>query len=241
MDALNHSMLSIRAFGRENRTELLFVVLILHACVYAALNRTLEDFIHYPAILAVITTAGIHYYLVSFWISTGARVKLERSLLWGWFVYIPIIAVACGIAYYSAWVVIKDAYLWLQAFVPSRPFAYAITIPVVLLIGYALFQFRLRCRFFYGLGEATVGVLVAVMRVPVSGGDPFDWESAVYIAMLTAGVFLVVRGFDNMHTGLRPDSYDAFLKAINENEAWMRRIRASRTLSADEKAPPEQG
>jgi hypothetical protein len=69
----------------------------------------------------------------------------------------------------------------------------------------ALFYFRLRLRSVYGVTEAMAGLAVAGQRAPtefVLGDGTF------YFAVLTAGVYLVVRGFDNIHQGLTKEPFD---------------------------------
>lgn len=170
---------------------------------------------------------------MSHWLIGGAR-PLNRKMLVALFIYIPGGAIVCGIIYYAGWAVLKDGYLWIQTLVTPRVFAYAVTPTAVLITGYVLFSFRTHARFFYGIAEALVGVFVAMLRIPSAGGDPFAWDSTIYLAMLTAGVFLVVRGFDNMQTGLKPDSYDEILKEFREREARMLKNWAARERVAEE-------
>jgi hypothetical protein len=210
----------VGTFLRQNRVEVLAAVLLLLTCVYAVLNRTLYDLLVYPALIAAVTVFAGHGMLMSHWVIGGAR-PLNRKMMAALFLYVPGGAIGCGIIYYAGWVALKDGYFWLQTVVPPRAFAYVVTPPAVLIVGYVLFSFRAHARFFYGLTEALVGVSVAILRVPAAGGDPFAWDSTIYLAMLTAGVFLVVRGFDNMQSGLKPDSYDSILKELQEREARM--------------------
>jgi hypothetical protein len=77
---------------------------------------------------------------------------------------------------------------------------------IVLALGGALFLFRLKHRAIYGCTEIIVGVLIGIDRF----GDPWQTGAAlatstntVSLALsLSAGVYLVVRGADNVHEGL---------------------------------------
>ena len=69
--------------------------------------------------------------------------------------------------------------------------------------GLLFFQFRLRQRFIYGLTEACVGVLVAMHRVTMEEWPGVPKSTAFYVALLTAGIYLVVRGLDNMYQARR--------------------------------------
>ena len=63
-----------------------------------------------------------------------------------------------------------------------------------------LFLFRYYCRSIYGLSETLVGLIVAASRVwnnDIPASDP-----SLYLAILTAGVYLVVRGLDNIYQGI---------------------------------------
>ena len=71
--------------------------------------------------------------------------------------------------------------------------------------GLLFFYFRLRQRFLYGLTEALVGVSIAAHRISNEPGDGLPSETGFYIAVLTAGVYLVVRGLDNMHQAIKCD------------------------------------
>jgi len=80
---------------------------------------------------------------------------------------------------------------------------------VALALGTILFYFRLKWRFCYGLTEAVVGVIVASQRFYSDAVLGRETSTApVLLAILTAGVYLVVRGADNMHQGLVKEPLD---------------------------------
>jgi hypothetical protein len=87
---------------------------------------------------------------------------------------------------------------------------------LLLIVGVSLFFFRLKARFFFGLGEALVGFLIGISKIPESA-DPITWNLDVVIVMMTASIFLLVRGFDNMHAGLSSNP-DAILKSFYDSE-----------------------
>lgn len=78
-----------------------------------------------------------------------------------------------------------------------------------LAIGSMFFFIRLKWRFVYGVSEACAGVVVASQRFYT---DAVVGTSAsttpIVLAILTAGVYLVVRGADNMHQGLVKEPLD---------------------------------
>lgn len=70
-----------------------------------------------------------------------------------------------------------------------------------LLVSACLFWFRLKCQFLYGCSEACVGVLVALLRI-LSDAETAQVSTPQFLLLLlTAGVYLIVQGFDNMHKG----------------------------------------
>jgi len=79
---------------------------------------------------------------------------------------------------------------------------------VVLSLGSLLFYFRLRWRSLYGATEALVGVSVAAHRVIGIQKDPSALDLELFLALPTASIYLVVRGFDNVHQGLTKDPID---------------------------------
>jgi hypothetical protein len=72
-----------------------------------------------------------------------------------------------------------------------------------LVIGIAFFVFRLFQRFLYGATEAIAGTAVAAHRISIEPGTNLPSETGFYFAVLTAGVYLIVRGLDNIHQALQ--------------------------------------
>lgn len=91
--------------------------------------------------------------------------------------------------------------------------------------GLALFTARLKWRCLYGVSEGFIGIVVATHRYynDTLATSPVP-VSAIALAILTAGIYLVVRGIDNIHQGLTKAPLDpygqAFLRRLN---AWARR------------------
>lgn len=73
------------------------------------------------------------------------------------------------------------------------------TCSLTALIRTLFFFFRLKRRFFYGLTESAAGIAIAGHRITQESAAGVPVDTTFYIAILTAGVYLVVRGFDNMH------------------------------------------
>lgn len=76
-------------------------------------------------------------------------------------------------------------------------------------VGVILFYLRLKWRFVYGFSEAVAGVIVAGQRFysEVIVGSATS-AGPLLLTILTAGVYLVVRGADNMHQGITKEPFD---------------------------------
>jgi hypothetical protein len=81
-----------------------------------------------------------------------------------------------------------------------------------------LFYFRLRVRSVYGLTEVVVGIGMACSKL-----CPFGLQESVansignrsfLVPMLTASIYLIVRGLDNVHQGLVQKPPDPVAAAI---------------------------
>ncbi len=189
--------------------------LVLAAVLYAIDHRTLEDFLGlFPIVVFLVIASFVLF--VGRWLLFGFP-KMSIHIFLLPVLYLPVVMVLTTVVYYSIWVVLKDCYVWFQQQSPPRGFFVGLTGILIVAFAYALFLFRLHARFFFGLTEALAGLLIALWKVPVKA-DPVLWGFDIYVAMLTAGVFLIVRGFDNMHTGLKSEPGDAILKGLENSE-----------------------
>jgi hypothetical protein len=78
----------------------------------------------------------------------------------------------------------------------------------VLVVGALLFLFRLKRRATYGAVEVIVGVMVGVERF--EGTSLLPSNASLTLGILCAGVYLVVRGLDNVHQGMTQEPVDAW-------------------------------
>lgn len=200
----------------EPREQWFIAFFILAASAYALFTRTagqiVEDSLPIAIFLAVLSYA---YFTMRWGLFGAPRLSIHLILLPT--VYLPLLIVALTIVYYGIWIGIRDGYAWLGRQSPPRWFFVTLVGIAVVGVGYLLFLFRLHFRFFFGLTEAVVGLLIGLRNVPTNA-DPASWTSEIFVLMLTASVFLIVRGFDNMHTGLKPESRDSFLRTFEESE-----------------------
>lgn len=201
--------------------------LILVAVLYAIFHRTTQQFFDESLPIASFLTFISYGFFISRW-SLFGRPKFNVHIPLLPIVYLPILIACTTVIYWGFCIALHDSYAWLQSSSPPRGFFVAIVAILVIVIGYALFLFRLHARFFFGLTEATTGLIIALRNIPANA-DPVLWSSEIFLVILTAGIFLVVRGFDNMHTGLRSEPRDAILKEIDESEygALLKAFRGS--------------
>jgi hypothetical protein len=85
---------------------------------------------------------------------------------------------------------------------------------VTLVVSVGLFLFRLKARCVYGCTEALAGLYAAQS---VTTGDKHGLP--FFFALLTAGVYLYVRGLDNMHQGATKPPLDPVWIYL---KAWLR-------------------
>lgn len=72
------------------------------------------------------------------------------------------------------------------------------------LIGGLAFLMRLYWRSIYGLTEVLTGIAIIVYRL-TNQSNQNSLNMDFFIAIITAGIYLIVRGLDNMHQGWKDD------------------------------------
>jgi hypothetical protein len=198
--------------GKPPRTFSIFVGgLAIWAVIHSILNRTLSDFVRYSLYIAVpIASIGLIVLIVE-WARTGFP-KPQLGELAG----LPgaaVVILLIGGFYYGVFAGVRDAYIWIRSPWAPRTVALIVGVSITLLLALALFYFRLRVRSVYGFSEAVVGLAVAGGRI-AADYDKALYDTGFYLAMLTASVYLVVRGFDNIYQGLSASPPDPVATAI---------------------------
>lgn len=210
-------------FGLPTPVFILLEVLTLWAIYHAATTRTVDDYLRYGWIFGIpISILMLKLWIVD-WreskrINTGMKLFILCNIVPG--------SAAFGAFYYSLAASFFDVAKWLTQQWSQPYFGPVLVSAAVFLIGLGLFWFRIRCRATYGLTEVLVGVSVASFKyVEASAGSqsaaPADPN--LLIALLTAGVYLVVRGLDNMQQGLTSASGDPILGPI---ATWYKNLGA---------------
>lgn len=117
---------------------------------------------------------------------------------------VAVVGVVGGAVYYGLYVTGLSLLRWLQGgtFRPGTGSAAVVAI-LAGLAGLTLFWFRLRMRALYGLSEVAAGLSIAAWRGFNQAGAGVPGSAEFYVAILTASIYLVVRGLDNVYQGLQ--------------------------------------
>ncbi len=116
-------------------------------------------------------------------------------------VFLAVIIPIVIILIFSFYISLKDAYIWVTSPIFGRYQTIFLVALISTLIAYSLFIFRLYKRTIYGMTEIIVGLFVSV-RHGLSINTIDNADPTFFLAILTAGIYLMVREFDNMHVGI---------------------------------------
>jgi hypothetical protein len=195
-------------------------------------TRTLADILTYSVRSAVgVFSVSVLLIVIVCWLE---RPKPTFGSLLGGFLGLAIFAPMCGLFAYVIGASIKDAFLWTQIGISelNRPVTWLSTRALVagallpLILGVVLFFLRLKVRSIYGATEVLAGAVVAMFKYVDNKGNEDVTAPGFAIAMLTASVYLVVRGLDNFHQGMQ-DPKDLFVAMA----PWLHNRRLNLKLS----------
>ena len=221
-DTEMHNFKTTHSFRTAQLYFRLFLLLVVPLSIgYAVYMRTPEDFLSYGGAIAAVL-----YCLVILWLPLQhLRMAIEQGValrrpplkyLAIFLVGAATVSMLAGLMYYSLAVVLIDAWSNLknwEALIAQRPSALAVGMLAVLTAGMLFFWFRLRARFIYGASEILAGISFAVHRLGHQPVIAVPSDDSFYFALLTAGVYLIVRGLDNMHQAWK-DQSDPLAKFI---------------------------
>lgn len=160
-----------------------------------------------PAFLVLVACYQMAGLIVKAW----QRQVPDRWDLVYWFFGTTIFSAGYILAMYGGVAIAVDVWAQLNVFLAQLdPLAnqtqfMVVTGLTVSVVGYLLFWFRLKQRFLYGLTEAGVGVFVGMHRVTMEQWSGVPTSANFYLALLTAGIYLIVRGLDNIYQAYRDD------------------------------------
>lgn len=181
-------------------------ILLLLSVAYSFTARTLRDFLTYIPLWSLVAVGLFANLSISLATAFGRALPKPTFLH---FLRILRFAIPLAFIAYGVVVSVRDAYSWL-----SITKYEVIVVWMALLLGLVLFTLRSNLRFFYGISEVLVGLIVAAYRhIPKTS----IWDFDTFLPFLTAGVYLVVRGFDNIQQGLSKNTPDPLV-------SWLRSI-----------------
>lgn len=198
-------MISIKKFPRT------FVFLL---CAFAGIEfyfakqqRTLEDIFKYLPWIAFVFLVALSALLL---IEPERRptALTTRLKIWSVLPMIFLVPIFASIIAYSSIVLAFDFVSAANQAKNANQIAF-----LALIFGFFLWLFRFHCRSTYGLSEALMGGYFAWHTV---GANIWKSESDMYLAVLTAGVYLIVRGLDNIEQGLEKDKLVTYLKSLKQ-------------------------
>jgi hypothetical protein len=201
--------------------QIIIFVICLTSIPYTILNRTFDDFIRYSAYISGASLTLILGIIFFFSLKGSKQSKFEIFFSIG---SVALATLFAGPIYYSIIAAFKDLYLWIQSPSVSREWAIILAVVLTIILGFSLFFFRLKFRSIYGFTEALVGLGVAVQKVSSENSLEIT-NSSFYLAILTASVYLFVRGLDNIHQGLTKEPFDPYGQKLY---AYFNRKKSSR-------------
>ncbi len=206
-----------KGLPKKNELETPFIIQLLvtafsfWAIIHTILTRSIDDVFRYTLYTAIpialiVIIVGLTYIRKSGLTKSSAGNKVIILVL-------PVLIIFVALIYYSLGASIKDLFFWIQAPSLSKNGTIITTLLITLALGFLLFYFRLRLRGVYGITEVLIGLAIAANRVAIENTREVP-KSEFYLAILTASVYLVVRGIDNIHQGLTKDPFDPVAQKI---------------------------
>lgn len=176
------------------------IVLVLASIVYSIATRELKEYLSYTTVLSAIWMMFLIH--LSMTVASKAGATLPEPRFQHFFRTLGG-AVLLAISTYGIGASFHDLFPLVQAAVSEQgPVVIGL---VALSLGIGLFKVRQWSRVLYGLSEVAVGVVVAVYRHE-PGSSLLNPDA--FLLLLTAGVYLIVRGLDNVQQGLNREPPD---------------------------------
>ncbi len=135
--------------------------------------------------------------------------------------FVAVCSLLGAVVYYSVAVAIKDSYVWVTGLVLTRQSVIAVAIGTFA-VGGVLYVIRYHFRCIFGLTEIVVGVSIGTFKI----SSDTEINAEFYFVLLTAAIYLVVRGLDNFQQGLTKDPKDKLMKwLLKESQPIRRTLR----------------
>lgn len=189
----------------EEALPSIFTWVIWFGVLYG-LRQNFSQAVLFSISMGIVMCAAMYSAILFEWKERG-KPPLDAKGLFMLFFAIPLASLIVGLGLYGTGVGTIDLFEWSLKTEKWKPLGIAMTTAYTLGAGGFLFAFRYSTRALYGLTEVAAGVAVAVHRV-ISPSKIDLNDLGLHLALLTAGIYLVVRGFDNIHQGLTKDPID---------------------------------
>ena len=201
-----------------------FVLVCLVApLVYALSTRPIGDVVVYSAMASVGVWMLIQVLFLAYWLKITDRSSVTWQTYSSFAKATGLISTTVGPIYFGLLVIALDVVpqrllqTYANSFANISPhLPLVITTVAVLAVGCLLFAIRYFVRCVYGLTETLVGVVVAVYRIRTDLPTLDRFDAAVALAVLTAGIYLIVRGLDNIHQGYFKEPRDLLVVAYED-------------------------
>lgn len=196
----------------------LLLALAIVCIAYSVVARHVDDHVRYPFRVAWVASAPFLFAAVAVLVSAGRRPTNVRQ-------FVSVI----GFLFFYTWTLyglrelLLDAADWLRRPDLNRPIAFLVVTAAASTIGGMLFLIRLHMRFMYGLSEVVAGLAVSTHKVVTEFSSLTQVTTGWSLAFLTAGIYLIVRGLDNMHQGTSKEPLDRVLIWLARFLPWSTR------------------
>ncbi|WP_264523290.1 hypothetical protein [Flavobacterium sp. N502536] len=189
----------------------LFFLILIFTIVYTSINRNLQTIIQNILFFGGVINGIFIFSLISIYFQDRKTNFQYVNILIAFFS-----AFLLGLTFYSVSIVLED-FTSLQKnyyFSSYHNWKTPLIVFIILSIGFSLFYFRLYVRSIYGLTEAVIGVIIGVSKILEKENKTVETE--FYFAILTASIYLIVRGLDNIHQGLTKEPLDPVAQRLKK-------------------------
>lgn len=229
MDKLTKAELdSMKEIVPPNWLNVLGAILGLWMLYHVVISRTATDIL-----INSVRTGAVFFVVIALvtgaeWYFEKPRKSIFRREALTDVIPLTFMAAICGVGFYIIGASMKDLALWVPEGLDmlSGPISWssaptvAIAVCIPLIIGGVLFSVRHYMQSLYGVTETLMGVVVfmsslSAKRVGVKVTNP-----AFALVTLTASIYLVVRGLDNVFVGW--EKKDRAVKLVTVVTKWVR-------------------
>jgi hypothetical protein len=208
---------------------ILWGALLLYACFYTAIHRSLGQILEHSTSIATVAWAIFVVAGVLNVASEKPRPSFLKGagLLLGLVAVSGIVAILVGLSGYALAVLVREAYLWTFTDLQGQPSQSLVRIPLaggtLCLIAALAYQVRRYWRAAYGALEVLFGAFVGGQLLkpllqPAAGSVAEPITITLAIGVVTSSVYLIVQGYESLVEGIGQNT-DPLSRAVR----WLRR------------------